>query len=102
MGDRINWKNNPHSHNMKLGLGAEIGKKKKTRKKGIIQAYDSVWRPKLFGKLKKLGFGGKTLRLIRSMYRNDSIRFLVNGRLTAPIYLLTGVKQGKEITVFYL
>ena len=45
-------------------------------------------------KLKNIGFGGKTLELIKSMYRNDNIRFLINGHYTDPIWLTTGVKQG--------
>ena len=45
-------------------------------------------------KLAKLGFGGKTLSLIQSMYRNDSIRFLINGQYSDPLWLTQGVKQG--------
>ena len=41
-----------------------------------------------------LGFGGKTLRLIMSLYQNDNIKFIVNGKYTAPIWLTLGVKQG--------
>jgi hypothetical protein len=59
-----------------------------------MQAYDSVWRPALFAKLTKLGFGGKTLSLIESMYTNDSIRFLINGKYTDELFLTQGVKQG--------
>ena len=61
-----------------------------------------MWRPKLFAKLKRIGFGGKVLRLIKSMYQNDSIRFLINGRLTAPLYLLTGVKQGIHLIKYLM
>ena len=49
-----------------------------------------------------MGFGGRTLRLIQSMYKNDSIRFLINGKLTAPLYLVTGVKQGTDMEHCYL
>ena len=59
-----------------------------------LKAYDRVWRPRLFEKLEKLGFGGRVLSLIKSMYQNDCIRFMINGELTAPIWLLRGVKQG--------
>ena len=64
----------------------------------LIQAYDSVWRPLLFKKLEKLGFGGKTLKLIKSMYNNDSLRFVINGKYSREIYLSRGVKQGKFLT----
>ena len=59
-----------------------------------FQAYDSVWREGLFYKLTKLGFGGKTLKLIKSMYRNDHIDFLINGSYTEKLFLTRGVKQG--------
>ena len=59
-----------------------------------MQAYDSVWRPALFAKPTKLGFGDKTLSLIESMYTNDSIRFLINGKYTDELFLTQGVKQG--------
>ena len=61
-----------------------------------FQAYDSVWRPALFAKLKHVGFGGKTLQLIQSMYRNDSVSFLINGHFTPQLWLSQGVKQGKN------
>ena len=60
----------------------------------LLQAYDSVWREGLFHKLEKLGFGGKTLDIIKSMYRNDSLKFLVNGHYTDSLWLTQGVKQG--------
>ena len=63
----------------------------------ISKAYDKVWRPKLFEKLKKLGFGGKILKLIQSMYKNDSISLVINGKYTVPLFLTLGVKQGKII-----
>ena len=60
------------------------------------QAYDSVWRDALYAKLKRIGFGGKTLSLIKSMYHNDNIQFLINNHLTDSLYLTQGVKQGKK------
>ena len=53
-----------------------------------------MWRPALFEKLDKLGFGGRTLKLIKSMYKNDCLRFMINGEASDPIWLLRGVKQG--------
>ena len=41
-----------------------------------------------------MGFGGPTLTLIKSLYRNDTIKFLINGKYTDPIWLSLGVKQG--------
>lgn len=54
-----------------------------------------MWREALYAKLQKVGFGGKTLSLIKSMYRNDCIKFLINGHYSAPLWLTQGVKQGK-------
>ena len=59
-----------------------------------MQAYDSVWREALYVKLSSIGFGGKTLSLIQSMYHNDQIKFLINGHYTESIFLTQGVKQG--------
>ena len=62
----------------------------------MVQAYDSVWRQALYVKLNNLGFGGKTLQLIKSMYCNDRLRFLINGKFTEELFLTQGVKQGKR------
>ena len=34
----------------------------------VVQAYDSITRKSLYQKLKQLGFGGRVLSIIRSMY----------------------------------
>ena len=41
-----------------------------------------------------MGFGGRVLSLITSMYATDRIQFDVNGQLTSPLWLTQGVKQG--------
>ena len=56
------------------------------------------FEPALFDKPQKMGFGGKTLSLIKSLYKNDLIKFFINGKYTGPLYLLKGVKQGKFIS----
>ena len=48
----------------------------------------------LFSKLDRLGFGGRTLSLLQSMYHNDFLQFIVNGKYTDKLYLTRGVKQG--------
>jgi len=40
----------------------------------IAKAYDSVCRELLYTKLRYLGFGGRVVSIIRSMYYNDSVR----------------------------
>ena len=61
-----------------------------------VQAYDNVWRPALFAKLEKIVFGGKTVALLKSMYKNDSVRFCINGKYSDELWLTRGVKQGKN------
>ena len=48
--------------------------------------------------MSKMGLGGKTLDLIKSMYRNDNLRFVVNGKLTEKLWLTDGVKQGCSLS----
>ena len=48
----------------------------------------------MWAKLDRIGFGGKTLSLLQSMYTNDSRSFLVNGQYTPHLWLSQGVKQG--------
>ena len=64
----------------------------------IIQAYDTVWREALYAKLNNLGFGGKVLKLIKSLYCNDSLNFIINGKYSSSLYLTRGVKQGNNKT----
>ena len=64
----------------------------------IIEAYDSVWREALYAKLNNLGFGGKVLKLIKSLYCNDSLNFIINGKYSSSLYLTRGVKQGNNKT----
>ena len=54
----------------------------------------------MFAKLSKLGFGGRTLSLIKSMYSNDSLKFLINGKYSETLYLSKGVKQGMNMVIF--
>ena len=48
----------------------------------------------MYKKLENVGFGGKTLNLIKSMYTNDSLCFLINGHYSDQLWLTRGVKQG--------
>ena len=66
----------------------------------IKKAYDRVWRQGLYRKMEALGLGGKTLQIIKSMYHNDSLRFVVNGKLTERLWLTCGVKQAYTHKVF--
>ena len=52
----------------------------------------------MFVKLQHVGFGGRTLRLIMSMYQNDRLQFYVMGAFTHPLWLRLGVKQGCNLS----
>merc|ERR1712243_397830 len=76
---------------------------RKAKKKGrtitvafcdIAKAYDSVDRNILYIKLKSVGFGGKTLKLIQSMYYNDRVVIQLGSKVSAPLWFQRGVKQG--------
>ena len=60
----------------------------------IAKAYDTVCRELLYTKLRKIGFGGKVVALIRSMYYNDCVRVNLAQGLSDPIYFTQGEKQG--------
>ena len=60
----------------------------------LAKAYDSVCRELLYTKLINVGFGGKVVRLIRSMYYNDNIQVNLMSGLSPPIWFTKGVKQG--------
>ena len=64
----------------------------------IQKAYDSVNRNILWGKLCSLGFGGKYLQTLKSIYAGDSVQCEVNGLSTRPIYLSRGLRQGCSLS----
>ena len=64
----------------------------------LEEAYDKVSRPYLFAKLAALGYTGKCLKIIQSLYFNDSVRVNVNGRFTHKLFLNLGVKQGCSLS----
>ena len=45
-----------------------------------------------------LGYQGKCLSILRSLYFNDSVRINVNGVLTDPLFFKLGVKQGCNLS----
>ena len=60
----------------------------------LTKAYDSVNRDILYKKLSSLGFGGRVLSIIQSMYFNDCVQVKIGDRLSAPLWFSRGVKQG--------
>ena len=64
----------------------------------IQKAYDSINRYKLWRKLSSLGFGGKFLASLQSIYANDSVVTTVNGLETRPVFLQRGLRQGCSLS----
>ena len=64
----------------------------------IQKAYDSVNRAILWKKLESLGIGGDFLRILKSMYFDDSVRCTVNGVTTRPVFLQRGLRQGCSLS----
>ena len=64
----------------------------------IAKAYDSVCRELLYTKLRYLGFGGRVVSIIRSMYYNDSVRISLESGVSEPLYFTQGVKQGCSLS----
>ena len=64
----------------------------------IAKAYDSVCRELLYTKLRYIGFGGRVVSIIRSMYFNDSVRISLDLGLSEPLYFTQGVKQGCSLS----
>ena len=64
----------------------------------LQKAYDSVDRNILWNKLRKLGFGGKFLDSIISMYKGDFVTCQTNGVTTEPVYLGRGLRQGCSLS----
>ena len=88
-----------------LLLGA-VRKARRTRQKisvafcDLQKAYDSVNREVLYKKLESVGFGGRTLSLIQSMYYNDSVQIQLGDKLSSQVWFTRGVKQGCCLSPF--
>ena len=64
----------------------------------LQKAYDSVCRETLWKKLIKLGFGGKFLESIKSLYKGDYVTCEANGVTTKPVFLGRGLRQGCSLS----
>jgi hypothetical protein len=68
----------------------------------LQKAYDSVDREKLWEILAGMGFGGKFLAAMKSMYEADYVVCSVAGEQTRPVYLGRGLRQGCSLSpVFF-
>lgn len=59
----------------------------------FTKAFDTVNRELLFFILRKLGWPGKFIRIIKKLYSNVRARLIVDGQLTKAFEFNSGVKQ---------
>ena len=64
----------------------------------LQKAYDSVDRDILWNKMRELGFGGKFLQSLQSMYQGDYVTSDVNGTTTNAVFLGRGLRQGCSLS----
>ena len=64
----------------------------------IAKAYDTLNRPILWDKMRKMGFSSSFISNIKALYSDDCITSTINGRTTKPVYLSRGVKQGCSLS----
>ena len=60
----------------------------------LSKAYDHVSHERLWNKLLALGFQTKVVNLLRSLYRESTVRVMVNGHLSKEVVYERGIKQG--------
>ena len=76
----------------------------RTNETGILvsldqeKAFDRVYRTFLLNLLSHFGFGPDFLKWIRTFYSGANMRIILNGRLTGPIALHRGVRQGDPLS----
>ena len=64
----------------------------------LKKAYDMVDRSVLIAKLQAMGYRGKSLEILKLLYYNDQIQVNVKERLSRPLSLSLGVKQGCSLS----
>ena len=58
------------------------------------KAYETVSRDFLFEVMRYFGFADYFITMIRNLHHNTTARIVVNGLLSDPISVLTGIRQG--------
>ena len=64
------------------------------------QAFDTVWRDGLWGKLLHYQINGKCFKIIRSIYENIKSNVEANGSMSAFFKCLSGLRQGENMSPF--
>ena len=81
-----------------LSKAKELGQQVHKSFIDITKAYDTVNRPLLWRKMRKMGFSDSFVNNIETLYNDDCITSNINGRTTRPVYLSRGVKQGCSLS----
>lgn len=84
---------------MRVGHGRIRDFLEGSNKGGILgldweKAYDYVDREFLFESMVRMGFGGRVVGWVRTLYENASMRVQVNGRLGSSVSMGRGLRQG--------
>ena len=58
------------------------------------KAFDNISRNKLLLKMQKIGISGKFLTIISNMYSLDKVKIKIDKKMTQPIQVTNGVRQG--------
>ena len=62
------------------------------------KAFDTVRHAHLWDRMRTYGIGGSFLACVQSLYAQSEASVLVDGSLTPPVRLLTGVRQGDPLS----
>ena len=65
----------------------------------VAKAYDTVWRPGLWAKLKVAGLDSDILALLEVMYSKIVRRVLVSGRASDPVHVELGAPRGCAVSL---
>ena len=60
----------------------------------LRKAFPSIWREGLWGKMNRLGLGGKFLRMCRAIYSKTTSRVRIGATLSAPFSVPVGLREG--------
>ena len=65
----------------------------------LTKAYDRIPRDLLWSKMEMLGLGGKFLKVIKALYKNDNFQVSINGYLSEKVFPKRGLKQGCVLSI---
>ena len=64
------------------------------------QAFDTVWRDGLWGKILKSGIDGKCVRFIQNMYKGIKSKVQIGHDVSDYFMCKVGVRQGENLSPF--